>query len=65
MISIAGPIGFPLLGHLETMRQKDFVVAFKKLHDKYGKVCSVNLGPGNRKVIIGDFHVLKEGKGIN
>ena len=56
-----GPLGAPVLGHIPTILNDDFLKAFHLLHAKYGKVLSINLGPGPRTVIIGDFDVLKEG----
>ena len=57
-----GPWGVPFLGHLGTIVQTDFLEGFESLHAKYGKVCSANLGPGNRMVIIADYEVMKNGK---
>ena len=35
-------------------------MALDKVHDAYGKIVSLNLGPSKRIVIIGDYNILKE-----
>ena len=34
--------------------------ALDKIHDNYGGVVSVNMGPSKKSVVIGDYHSLKE-----
>jgi len=55
-----GPIGLPIFGYLSILTEKNILVALDKAHDKYGEVMSVNIGPGPRTVVIGDYQVLKE-----
>ena len=55
-----GPLGLPIVGHLPTVRSESILVGLDTLHDKYGSVLSVNLGPGPRIVVISDYDVLKE-----
>ena len=55
-----GPVGLPIIGHLPTILSKDLVEGFQKLHDRYGGVFSLNLGPQKRAVVIGDYEALKE-----
>ena len=55
-----GPIGLPILGYLPIATEKNILVALDKIHDTYGKIVSVNLGPSKRTVVIGDYDILRE-----
>lgn len=55
-----GPYGLPLVGYLPVHSEENIFIGFEKLHQKYGKVFSLNLGPNKRCVVIGDFQMLKE-----
>ncbi len=55
-----GPTPLPLLGHLPVLTAKSLLVGLDKVHDEYGNVASVNLGPTPKIVVIGDYDVLKE-----
>ena len=50
-----GPYGLPFIGHLDTVKSGNWPRALKKLGDKYGSICSVNIDSGKRVVIIGDY----------
>ena len=54
-----GPYGLPLLGYLPLFWAEDILQCFEALHKKYGTIFSVNLGPGKRIVVIGDYEILK------
>ena len=55
-----GPIGLPILGYVPIFQAKNILEGLDKLHDKFGNVMSLNLGPSPRTVIIGDYFMLKE-----
>jgi hypothetical protein len=55
-----GPMGLPLLGYLPIITEDNLLAGLDKAHDQYGEVISVNLGPGPRAVVIGDYDMLKE-----
>ena len=55
-----GPIGLPILGYLPIATEKNLLAALDKIHDEYGGVISVNMGPSKRVVFIGEYHSLKE-----
>ena len=55
-----GPMGLPVIGYLPVVTEKNILVALDKIHDDYGKIVSVNLGPSKRIVVIGDYDILKE-----
>ena len=55
-----GPLGLPILGYVPIFQAKNILVGLDKLHDKFGNVMSLNLGPSPRIVIIGDYLILKE-----
>ena len=55
-----GPYGLPLVGYLPVFSEENILIGFEKLHQKYGKVFSLNLGPNKRCVVIGDFKLLKD-----
>ena len=55
-----GPIGLPLVGYLPIVTAENLLAALDNLHDKFGGVISVNMGPSKRVVFIGDYHSLKE-----
>ena len=55
-----GPMGLPIIGYLPVATNKNILVALDKIHDVYGKIVSVNLGPSKRIVVIGDYDILKE-----
>ena len=55
-----GPIGLPILGYLPVVTEKNILVAIDKVHDTYGNIVSLNLGPTKRTVVIGDYDTLKE-----
>ena len=55
-----GPLGLPIIGYLPIVTEKNILVALDKIHEIYGKIISVNLGPGKRAVVIGDYNILKE-----
>ena len=55
-----GPIGLPIFGYLSILTEKNILAALDQAHDQYGEVMSVNIGPGPRTVVIGDYQVLKE-----
>jgi len=54
-----GPIGLPLVGYLPILFQKNILVGMNQIHDKYGPTISLNIGPGQRLVAIGDYDTLK------
>ena len=41
----SGPIGLPILGYVPILRAKNILEGLDTLHDKYGEVISLNLGP--------------------
>ena len=51
---------FLSLGYLPIATEKNILVALDKVHDNYGKIVSLNLGPSKRSVVIGDYQLLKE-----
>ena len=53
-------MGLPIIGYLPVVTEKNILVALDKIHDTYGKVISVNLGPSKRIVVLGDYNILKE-----
>ncbi len=55
-----GPMPLPLVGHLPIVKGKHLMEAIGKVHDDYGEIMSVNLGPSERMVFIADYHALKE-----
>lgn len=55
-----GPLGLPLLGYLPIFTEKNFLAALDRAHDQYGGVISLNLGPSPRRIVIGDYDLLKE-----
>ena len=55
-----GPLGLPILGYLPIVTAKNLVEGLDKVHDKFGDVISVNMGPSKRIVVIGEYHSLKE-----
>ena len=55
-----GPIGLPILGYLPLLTENNLLTALDKIHDKYGDVVSVNMGPSKKMVFIGDYYLLKE-----
>ena len=55
-----GPMGLPVLGYVPVVTAKNLVVGLDQIHDVYGKIISVNLGPSKRTVVIGDYDILKE-----
>ena len=55
-----GPLGLPILGYLPVVTAKNIVLGLDQIHDAFGKVISVNLGPGKKTVVIGDYNILKE-----
>ena len=55
-----GPMGLPIIGYLPVATDRNILVALDKIHDVYGKIVSVNLGPSKRIVVIGDYDILKE-----
>nr|APH81377.1 cytochrome P450 CYP3036A1 [Tigriopus kingsejongensis] len=55
-----GPIGLPVVGCYDILSGPNLNASFARLHQKYGSVFSVNLGPSDRFVIIGDHDILVE-----
>ncbi len=55
-----GPIGLPVVGYPGLFKSKSLVKTFEALHEQYGNVFSVNLGPSKRAVVIGGYDELKE-----
>ena len=55
-----GPMGLPLVGYLPIVTGDNILAALDDIHDKYGEVISVNMGPSPRLVVIGDLQALKE-----
>ena len=54
-----GPYGLPLIGYWPVVLAENILVGLEKLHDAYGSVFSLNIGPSRRAVIIGDYETLK------
>ena len=48
------------IGYLPIATEENLLVALDKIHDKFGGVVSVNMGPSKPAVIIGEYHSLKE-----
>ena len=55
-----GPVPAPLLGYLPVLTAKNILVGLDAVHEKYGDVISINLGPSPRVIVIGDYGTLKE-----
>jgi len=55
-----GPVGLPILGYVPIFQAKNIIEGLDTLHDKYGDVISLNLGPSPRIVILGEYETLKE-----
>lgn len=55
-----GPVGLPLLGYLPIVSEKNILTALDKVHDKYGDIASVNIGPSKRVVVIGNYQGIKD-----
>ena len=53
-------MGLPLVGYLPIVTGDNILAALDDIHDKYGEVISVNMGPSPRLVVIGDLQALKE-----
>lgn len=56
-----GPIGLPLLGYVPIFAADNFLSGIEGLHDAFGSVFSLNIGPSPRTVVIGDYETLKVG----
>ena len=54
-----GPIGLPLIGYWPILKAENIVAGLQELHRYYGPNLSLNIGPGKRVVIIGDYETLK------
>lgn len=54
-----GPYGLPLLGYWRIFLSDNILSGLGLLHQTYGSVISLNIGPGKRSVVIGDFETLK------
>ena len=50
----------PMLGYLPIVTESNILSALDKVHDQYGEVVSVNMGPSKRMVVIGDFEALNK-----
>ena len=55
-----GPMGLPIIGYLPIVTEENLLAALDKIHDKFGGVISVNMGPSKPAVVIGEYHSLKE-----
>nr|AIL94124.1 cytochrome P450 CYP3036A1 [Tigriopus japonicus] len=55
-----GPYGWPLVGYYPLIKDSNLSNGLAKLQDIYGPVFSINLGPSERYVIIGDYDILEE-----
>ena len=55
-----GPMGLPIIGYLPIVTEENLLAALDKIHDKFGSVISVNMGPSKPVVVIGEYHSLKE-----
>ena len=55
-----GPFGFPLIGYASLLKGGSILNVLDELHTKFGGIFSVNLGPGPRLVVIGDYGTLKD-----
>jgi hypothetical protein len=54
-----GPFGLPLIGYWPILSAENIVAGLETLHHQYGPNLSLNIGPGKRIVVIGDFETLK------
>ncbi len=54
-----GPYGLPLLGYWRIFQSENILSGLGLLHRSYGSVLSLNIGPGKRTIVIGDFETLK------
>ena len=54
-----GPYGLPLLGYWRIFLSENILSGLGLLHRTYGSVLSLNIGPGKRTVVIGDYETLK------
>ncbi|TRY61580.1 hypothetical protein TCAL_01476 [Tigriopus californicus] len=55
-----GPYGWPLIGYYPVVKDSNLSNGLMELQRTYGPVFSVNLGPSERYVIIGDHDILEE-----
>ena len=54
-------MGLPFVGGVNLVTNKNILTALDKIHDEYGGVVSVNVGPSPDKIVfIGDYRMLKE-----
>lgn len=54
-----GPYGLPVIGYWQIFTAENVLVGLEKLHERFGPILSLNLGPGRRMVVIGDYETLK------